>query len=180
MSILNININNQILSISFTDSEYMFKAMSRFCYFHENKELPSRDSKVKRYQGYNFPSSVIFLLEKLFPRSADQSLTKEENDVKKMMTKSTKYIVGYMDGDKETKQHEELHAKYYLDLEYKKKIDGVWQNLDNDIKDEITRFLMRIGYSASVIVDEFQAYCWSGNPSKFWTKKIWKNIKDCL
>ena len=54
--------------------------------------------------------------------------------------------------------HELLHARFYADAAYKDHISKEWNALDEDVRDEITKFLKRLGYRDSVIVDEYQAY----------------------
>jgi hypothetical protein len=55
-------------------------------------------------------------------------------------------------------QHELLHARFYADSAYKEHIINEWNNLDEDVRDDITKFLKRLGYRDSVIIDEYQAY----------------------
>jgi hypothetical protein len=50
------------------------------------------------------------------------------------------------------------HAKYFIDEEYKNKIDKEWDDLVPATRDYIIAFLKRLGYSDKVLIDEYQAY----------------------
>ena len=99
-------------------------------------------SKIsKRYEqietiaeGYNFPASFV-----------------EKNKKNKI-----EYVIGIYSG--KSFQHEKLHAKYFLDDEYKKKIDKEWEELDETKRNKIIAFLKKLGYCDKVIIDEYQAY----------------------
>jgi hypothetical protein len=47
--------------------------------------------------------------------------------------------------------HELLHARFYADVAYKEHIIKEWNNLDEDVRFDITKFLKRLGFRDSVI-----------------------------
>lgn len=66
--------------------------------------------------------------------------------------------------------NEKLHAKYYLDKEYKRQIDDEWAKLDAKKREKIIEFLKKLGYCDKVIVDEYQAYRYSEKANFFGVK----------
>ncbi len=69
-----------------------------------------------------------------------------------------------------------LHAKYFLDEEYKKKIDKEWEELDETKRNKIITFLKKLGYCDKVIIDEYQAYPMNRNRNSLNIFIIRKNI----
>ena len=104
-------------------------------------------------EGYNFPAGFVEKTDEIY------------NFVKK---NKIEYIIGVYSG--KSIQHERLHAKYYLDAEYKKKIDDEWEEIDAKKREKITDFLKRLGYCDKVIVDEYQAYRYSEKSNFFGIK----------
>lgn len=79
------------------------------------------------------------------------------------------YVVGvYKTSDL---RHELLHAKFYLDPEYRKRILEEWEAFSEETRTHLTNFLKRLGYSEQVLVDEYQAYRYS-EPSNFFGIKL--------
>ncbi len=117
--------------------------------FNNKTSMNTALSKIsKRYEqietiaeGYNFPASFV-----------------EKSDVIYDFVKKNKieYVIGIYSG--KSFQHEKLHAKYFLDEEYKKKIDKEWEELDETKRNKIITFLKKLGYCDKVIIDEYQAY----------------------
>ena len=70
-----------------------------------------------------------------------------------------KYVIGVYNG--KSIKHELLHAKYYIDSEYKLKINREWEDLSEKTRIYIQSFLRRLGYSDRVMIDEYQAYRYS-------------------
>ncbi len=66
------------------------------------------------------------------------------------------YIIVYK--DIQTLFHELLHAKFYLDSDYRKKIQKRWESLSEKEKARIQKKLFQYGYPESVHIDEWQAY----------------------
>ncbi len=79
-----------------------------------------------------------------------------------------KYVIGVYNG--KSIEHELLHAKYYLDLEYRRRIEREWNELPLQKRAHIIQFLKRLGYSDAVVVDEYQAYRYSEAPNFFGIK----------
>jgi hypothetical protein len=67
-----------------------------------------------------------------------------------------KYVIGIY--NIKSLNHELQHAKYYLDADYRTQVQQEWSSLEPRVRDHITTFLTRLGYSQKVLLDEYQAY----------------------
>lgn len=125
--------DNRLLIVRFKNKVTMNTALSKIS---ERYEGLSGNA-----EGHNFPASYI-----------------EKSDIIYDFVKKNKieYVIGIYNVN--SFQHEKLHAKYYLDQEYKKKIDEEWNILEPEKRDKIVAFLKRLGYCDKVLIDEYQAY----------------------
>ena len=123
----------RLLIVRFNNKTSMNNALSKISKRYEQIETIA--------EGYNFPASFV-----------------EKSDVIYDFVKKNKieYVIGIYSG--KSFQHEKLHAKYFLDDEYKKKIDKEWEELDETKRNKIITFLKKLGYCDKVIIDEYQAY----------------------
>jgi len=110
------------------------------------------EGTIKNREGHNFPSIFI---------PNNNSLAKYKSQCK--------YVIGIYNN--KSIKHELLHAKYYIDKEYNKKIHKEWNELEEKTQEYITKFLKRLGYSDNVIIDEYQAYKYS-EPANFFGVKL--------
>ena len=142
---MKITIKNEILIIHFNGKKREM---------NETLDVISNNYEgiIKNREGHNFPSQFI---------SKNHLLSKYINDCK--------YVIGIYN-NKDIK-HEMLHAKYYIDKEYKEKINKEWTDLAPNIREYLTKFLKKLGYSDHVIIDEYQAYRYS-EPHNFFGIKI--------
>jgi len=137
--------DNRLLILRFADRKTMNNALSKISQRYEQMEAVA--------EGYNFPAEVVEKTDEIY------------DFVKK---NKIEYIIGVYSG--KSIQHERLHAKYYLDEEYKKKIDDEWAEMDVKKREKIADFLKRLGYCDKVIVDEYQAYRYSEKSNFFGIK----------
>ena len=137
--------DNRLLILRFSDRTTMNNALSKISQRYEQMEAVA--------EGYNFPAESVEKTDEIY------------NFVKK---NKIEYIIGVYSG--KSIQHERLHAKYYLDSEYKKKIDDEWEEMDAKKREKIMDFLKRLGYCDKVIVDEYQAYRYSEKSNFFGIK----------
>lgn len=141
---MKITINNDVLILHFKgNKEKMNEILDPISNIYEGK--------IINREGHNFPSSLI-------PKSHILFKYKEQ----------CKYVVGIFHHN--SLQHELLHAKFYMDMNYKSRIIEEWNNLDPDVKEHIYKFLKSMGYSDKVIIDEYQAYRYSEKPNFFGIK----------
>lgn len=143
---IDIKIENEVLILRFKSKHYM------------NEILDSISNKYEgiliNREGHNFPSTFI----------------PDDSTLLKQYKKSCKYVIGVYNPIGIA--HEMLHAKYYIDSEYREKINNEWNNeLTNEQRNYITRFIKSMGYSDKVIIDEYQAYRYS-EPENFFGIKI--------
>jgi len=136
---IKIKIEKEILILRFSSKEYMNEVLDPISNQYEGI-LANR-------LGHNFPSRYI-------PRESWL------NKYKKMCG----YVIGVYNANGVA--HELLHAKYYMDIEYRTKIENEWNELTEKQRSHITQFLKSIGYADKVIVDEYQAYRYS-EPANF-------------
>lgn len=103
-------------------------------------------------EGHNFPSSYI-------PKN--HTLYKYKKDCV--------YVIGVYNG--KSIAHELLHARFYMDIFYKNRIIQEWNELTDVKRNYLIIFLKRLGYSDSVLIDEYQAYRYS-EASNFFGLKL--------
>jgi hypothetical protein len=138
------SIKNDILVINFKGDR---KKMNELLDPLSNKY----EGHILNRTGHNFPSEYITKNHKLFQYRS-----------------KCKYVIGiYRIADL---AHEILHAKFYLDINYKNKIELEWKELNIDKREYITCFLKKLGYSDRVIIDEYQAYRYSESNNFFGIK----------
>jgi len=99
------------------------------------------EGKIDNRIGINFPMDIV----------------DKYNQLKKY---NCNYVIVYKKGDKLTKEHELMHAKYYMDENYKEKIKKIWIDMDDKNKDKVKKMLKKMGYpeNEDILIDEFQAY----------------------
>ena len=83
------------------------------------------------------------------------TVTKEEEEFN---DENPYYIIAAGPDDRETINHEICHALYYLDQQYKEKVDLIISELNVSLFSHFKTGLLNKGYSKGVIVDEINAY----------------------
>ncbi|NBP12859.1 hypothetical protein EBU95_00440 [bacterium] len=97
------------------------------------------------------------------------------------------YLIGSEGNNETTKRHEIAHALFHLNKDYKNKATKIIKTITPRIYKQIEEFLLEIGYSKKVIVDEINAY-FSTEDSSIWEslkptkkeKKILTNVQSNL
>jgi hypothetical protein len=111
--------------------------------------------------GFNIPGPIVANLYKLGIDDYNvydgiiESIHKKAN--KEIATPNHYYLIG-SDDNKKTVEHEVCHALYFLDKEYKKKVNSILKKLIPSARKKATGVLLELGYDKSVIDDELQAY----------------------
>jgi len=139
---MNYQIDKQLLIIRFKNKAVMNKALSTISERYEGLS--------GALEGHNFPASYVQKGDSIY-------------DV--VQKHKIEYVIGIYHVN--SLEHEKLHAKYYLDATYKKKIDEEWAQLDNVKKGKIIQFLTKLGYCEKVWIDEYQAYRYTEKPNFF-------------
>jgi hypothetical protein len=113
------------------------------------------EGDISNRVGVNFPISI---LEKY-----------KGHKGKLLQYSEAKYVIVYKKGDKMTKEHELMHAKYYIDDEYKKKVKEFWYDINESSRKKIILMLKKMGYpeNTEILIDEFQAYYYTEKKNFF-------------
>jgi hypothetical protein len=111
------------------------------------------EGKIKNRIGINFPMNIV-------------DKYKGDSNIKKY---NCDYIIVYKKGDKLTKEHELMHAKYYMDEKYKEKVKNIWKDMEDKNKDKVKKMLKKMGYpeNEDILIDEFQAYYYTEKTNFF-------------
>jgi hypothetical protein len=127
------------------------------------------EGKMNDRIGINFPFDIA---EKW--RKCCKEEVKEVKEFFMRCGKEVKYVIVYKKGDKDTKAHELMHAKYYIDDKYRESIAYMWKNMTDSCKKRVICMLKKMGYNTddiSIVIDEFQAYFYT-EKSNFFGKII--------
>ena len=119
--------------------------------------------------GHNFPKDEIMQRKHLLSKDIYTRLTN------KTIANSYKYVIAFVSGDQITRRHEFLHAKYYLDLEYRQQATRLWSRLADRDRARIEKLFTEIGYNTDRFIDEFQAYYFEGGKSILGKLNLKKN-----
>jgi hypothetical protein len=130
---MNYQIDKQLLIIRFKNKAVMNAALSAITERYEGLS--------GNLEGHNFPASYVQKGDSIYDMVQKHKII---------------YVIGIYHVN--SLDHEKLHAKYYLDATYKKKIDEEWAQLDDVKKGKIIQSLTKMGYCDKVWIDEYQAY----------------------
>lgn len=116
------------------------------------------EGDISNRVGVNFPISIL-----------EKYKGNKENNEKLLKYSEAKYVIVYKKGDKITKEHELMHAKYYIDDEYKKKVREFWYDINESSRKKIILMLKKMGYpeNTEILIDEFQAYYYTEKKNFF-------------
>jgi hypothetical protein len=142
---IQIKVDNQILIVRFKSKSHMNQILDSLSNEYEGI--------LKNREGHNFPSTFIPI----------------KSHFLSPYKKSCAYVIGsYNSGGL---AHELLHAKYYVNSNYRESINKEWAELSGKTRACITQFLKSLGYADKVIIDEYQAYRYS-EPENFFGIKF--------
>jgi hypothetical protein len=140
------------------------------------------------WSGFNIPGSII---QKCYYENAviDENcydhviIDIHEKIMNELDERDPKYyLIGSEGNNKTTKRHEVAHALYHLNKDYKSKVDKIVKRITPKLYKYIEEYLLKIGYTKKVIVDEINAY-FSTEDSSIWeslepTKKEEKLLNE--
>ncbi len=127
-------IEKDILHVIYTQINDVPKYIIDFANLYEGH--------IQNRTGFNFPMDFI---RRNYPK----------HDFIKY---PAKYIIVYKQGDIQTKKHELLHAKFYIDISYQKSIEKLWESFSHKYRENVRSTLKKLKYPEKVFLDEFQAY----------------------
>ena len=128
-------MNDEVLSLQFKNIRQMVEKLE-----------PSADSYegyIKNRVGFNFPAEFSINIPELKPHH--------------------KYVIGFIQNDKQTATHEMCHALYHCDEKYKKTWKKKWNNLNDNVRRKVEKKLAQMNYPNEVWIDEWQAYSQDGS-----------------
>ena len=96
-------------------------------------------------------TKLLEILEKKIPAFAAQHRSLINLDLKY-------YLIATVEGDNLTLDHELLHAHFYLNEDYKKKVQALVKTLRPELRKELDASLTEKKYAKSVFVDEINAF----------------------
>ncbi len=114
-------------------------------------------SYFQDWAGFNIPGHI---LEDFYFRYQFHLSEKEKWLMSNLPLHGRKkfYAIGTGPGDDSALRHEIAHALYYLDAEYKARMDEKIAEIPEEITKKIFKWLDKRGYDRTVFKDEFQAY----------------------
>ncbi len=189
----------QIYSLSFEDPYKLAMTFLRYQEFYEsdNPRFYRNKFTIAQYidwyfkksgsfeyhldwSGYNLPVSIIDQVHRngITDYNHYDHLMKGISDmVKSDANNDHCYLIGYKDGNKGTLAHEIAHGRFYVNGEYRTKIENLFVELPVDLQKKLYNVMMNVGYAESSCVDEFQAYAVTNNEKRFWTEKKIPQLK---
>ncbi len=135
-------------------------------------DASARYEGKNQFIGFNFPVT---------------SVTKKERQLYELVQQypDTHYVIAYLEKDTESREHEERHARFYIDSAYRRKVERAWEKIQLTHPEEYKRIVKKLeksDYQQKVFVDEFQAYYpewidkFNGRKSR---RRISNNRKTC-
>lgn len=108
--------------------------------------------------GWNIPFSFLNQQSDIYSKK-----------IIKMYGKNAEYLVVYPKQDRQTKEHELLHAKYAMNKTYRDEVKMLWNSLTKREKIRVHRLLCHLHYpdDPNIQLDEFQAYYYTEKPNFF-------------
>jgi hypothetical protein len=114
----------------------------------------------EKWNGFNFPDTTLQNFCKIYK---NKLRTKEKDFLHLLGIKKIKnpyYLIATCDDI--TIKHETAHAFYYLYPDYKKTINSLIKELDQDLIITYKKRLLEMEYCPKVLLDEIQAYILDG------------------
>lgn len=157
---------------------------SVFDFLHENVKDDGTIDYFSFWEGFNFPDFAI--KEWVNGIAYTTPYEKELLQLIDYAWNKKFYVIGTLEGDKRTIEHELAHALYYIDDVYMYEASDLYTRLcieENRVIRKMVRGLLELDYSQDVLIDEIQAYLLSEKSSYIKkhfgvdTKQIKKHIK---
>jgi len=114
--------------------------------------------------GFNLTDDIFDKVYKpdFYFNKYDKRMMEIYRDVREHNGEGRFTIMGVLEGDKETIDHELAHAYWYLYPSYRREMRKLIKELPEDIKLNVETALAKSMYSANVFPDETQAYISTG------------------
>lgn len=134
---------------------------SVFDFLYQSMDIDGNIDYFSFWAGFNFPGHIVkdwWNLHSDWTPYEEQLIRQIRLNVD---TGKKFYVIGALEKDTETIDHELAHALYYMDNEYEKEIEDLNQEMIVFHLDQLQKmedYLLSIGYSKKVFYDELQAY----------------------
>jgi hypothetical protein len=134
--------------------------------FYKKKTNSKSFNYSKDFVGFNLPCKIINDARKKIadPNIYDIIMSRIVETIKSKIGNQSYYLIGInpqLTG--ELINHELAHGIYYLDPEYKNKVNELIESLPASEKNKIFDELKQLGYCKQVLKDELNAYSSTGN-----------------
>jgi hypothetical protein len=173
-------VKPNIFSLEFRDEYDMCMTFLRYQEYYESPSPKYRGKKFKildfmkyysnafgkgaftypiDWAGFNIPDYVIKNVVALgIPdkNDYDKQMWEVYQKCKKKAKGQRFYIIGVAKGNGAL-NHEIAHGLYYINPQYKKEMDKLVKKLDPDLRKVMNAYLLKVGYTPRVFVDETQA-----------------------
>lgn len=138
-------------------------------YAKSNKRTGCKNlfSYPQDWAGFNIPSYVLEDIKVSDWNKYDEMMSCIYNTcinhiVKNHYESDDFYLIGALEGNELTVNHEVAHALFYLNSEYQSQMTKLVKSLSKDFRTNFYETLMDIGYTKGVLVDEAQAFLATG------------------
>jgi len=107
------------------------------------------------WSGFNLPSNILEEFFYKFKLSDREQLLR---DITKPFKSKPYYLIATKKGDKDTLDHELVHAHYYLNAVYRQEVNVLVRHMRPELKKQLSKKLKELGYNSTVLIDEINAY----------------------
>jgi hypothetical protein len=166
-----------ILVISAPNAYTLSQYLARISIFSEDVDkkgqIVSWEEAVKlkpyAYLGHNLPGKTIV---DFYANIPDNGLNECESHLAqqienlRLFENESFYMIGFLENDPRSKQHELSHAMFNLCSDYKNLVEQLYESIiqsDRKIKIKLENCLELRGYSRDLFIDEFGAYLLEGD-----------------
>lgn len=135
----------------------------------------------KDWIGFNIPLSIIDQVHGLGisdENHNDLLMMGLSKMIKSDANNDNCYLIGYSKGKKDTLKHEVAHARFYINGDYRIKIENTFSKLPIETQNKLYKAMLDMGYAQSSAVDEFQAYASENNEKRFWKEEMTPELQE--
>ncbi len=191
---------DQIYSLCFKDSYKLAMTFLRYQEYYESESPRFYRNKFtiaqyidwhfkkfnkfeyhKFWSGFNCPISIVDEVHRLGISDMNyyDHLMKGVSDmIKSDADNDSCYLIGYKKGNKGTFMHEISHARFYVNGDYRVKVENTFTRLPIETQNKLYKAIVDIGYAQSSAIDEFQAYASENTEKRFWTEEMTPEIQE--
>lgn len=110
------------------------------------------------FDGFNVPRESIIKVIKSFPNLSNNEKAVEEILIKNKVLDDDYVVATYGDNNGGALKHEIAHGLFRTNTAYKRAIKASLSDIPEKLIEQMNSYLLKGGYSESVLEDEMQAY----------------------